>query len=195
MKFIRKKLFEEIEYDFGSKHEHIGFLLLGFGWKTWVYLPTFAWKLCAEMQGNLEDKNRKCFGTSNSLVTEFVCWKQLWSNSTAKVRGRPPGTRTPEFVRVYPRPEWERGGHGSSPWGRGRERSQKSPLEGALRSSWKGSEDSLFYFGGSVYSKVNLARCTPFAEVWRGSLGPAQGSGSTAKPDLPWEVEFLVYYS
>lgn len=185
MKFTRKKNeSKRSESDVGSKHDIQYACPWGFVWKTWLWPSNLHWRLSAEIQGNLGDKNRKCFGTSNFLVTEFVCWKQFWSNSTSKVGGRPSGMRMLELVGVRPRPVWEAGGH-SPASGKGKE-SEETP--------GKCSDDALFCCGGFIYSKVNPAYCNPFAEVSRVSLDTAQSSESTAKPDLPWKVEFLVYY-
>lgn len=92
-----------------------------------------------------------------------------------------------ELLGAHPRPVHPNqcGSLKGMTWPVGRERSQKIPLESALESSLKGSDDTLFYCGEFLYSSVNPAYCKPFAAVRRGSLGTAQSSGSTAKSELP----------
>lgn len=122
----------------------------GFGQKTWVE-PSIP-HLETEIQGNLEDKNRKCFGTSKSLVAEFVCWKQFWSNSTPKVGGRSKGMSAgagrgrPE---TKSRPAWEPAepGHGE---GKG----VREPPGRCSGKHWR-TDGTWFYSGGFIYSKVN----------------------------------------
>lgn len=57
--------------------------------------------------------------------------------------------------------------------------------EGALGSSLEVSDDTRFDLGGFSYPKVKPAHHDPLCRRHRGSLGSAQTSGSTAKPDLP----------
>lgn len=89
-------------------------------------LPTSTWKQSAEIQGDLGDKSRKCFGTSNSLVTEFVCWKQFWSNSTSKGKGRPRGMGVRDLSE-YVQDQHIQDQCGSLAHMAGRERSPKRP--------------------------------------------------------------------
>lgn len=158
-------------------------------------LPPSTWKLSAEIQANLEDRNRKCFGTSNSLVTEFVCRKQLWSDSTVKVRGRPRGVRWGACQNA------SKAGLGvlsrfaeSRLVGKGKE-AEKAPEMCLWEAAWRALRTLGFLLKGRVQGRILSKPCPRQAEVRRCSTGPEQNSGSAARPGLPWEVEFMVYYS
>lgn len=64
-----------------------------------------------------------------------------------------------ELLGVHPRPVRPNqcGSLKDMTWPVGRERSQKIPLESALESSLKGSDDTLLYCGEFLYSSVNPA--------------------------------------
>lgn len=151
----KKKLIEGIECDIWHTHSILALGVLSK--RHECNRPTSTWKPSAEIQGDLGDKNRKCFGTSNSLVTEFVCWKQFWSNSTSKGKGRPRGMSA-GLGRVrprpaYPRPVWEPGAHGLA--GQGKE-SEKAP-ESALMTC-------CFSVEGSFILRQTLPAATP---LWK----------------------------
>lgn len=124
-----------------------------------------------------------------------MCWKQFWSNSTSRVRGRPRGMRMLELLGVRPRPVHPNqcGSLKDMTWPVGRERSQKIPLERALESSLKGSDDTLFYCGEFLYSSINPAYC----KLLQRSEGALWALLRVLPPqlNLSYHKKFLVYCS